>query len=237
MLLAGEVYRCDWAQVLLVLGRSPRRDAGDRSLAEGTRLPAPGISRYGINGELLDMVCPGGTLFAIATTPLTVSNSPITCPFLSAMPFLLSFPPENDFSVGNVRGGRPPRLVILPCGPKSTSRNAGEHWPGSPGPGRMFSWPENDPSPRRASNPAHGEFPFARSASSREIAERFHPEKIILFGSHAYGTPHADSDVDLLVIMPARNMIDQAVRIRMRNRASVPAGPDRADPRVCAEAN
>ncbi len=53
-----------------------------------------------------------------------------------------------------------------------------------------------------------------RSASSREIAERFHPKKIILFGSYAYGTPHADSDVDLLVIMPARNMIDQAVRIR-----------------------
>ncbi len=49
---------------------------------------------------------------------------------------------------------------------------------------------------------------------AREIAERFQPEKIILFGSHAYGTPHADSDVDLLVIMPARNMIDQAVRIR-----------------------
>ncbi len=38
---------------------------------------------------------------------------------------------------------------------------------------------------------------------AREVAERFHPEKIILFGSYAYGTPHADSDVDLLVIMPA----------------------------------
>ena len=45
------------------------------------------------------------------------------------------------------------------------------------------------------------------------IAERFHPERIILFGSYAYGTPHADSDVDILVIMPARNQIDQAVRI------------------------
>jgi len=50
---------------------------------------------------------------------------------------------------------------------------------------------------------------------AREIADKFHPEKIILFGSHAYGTPHEDSDVDLLVIMPARNMIDQAARIRM----------------------
>jgi uncharacterized protein len=48
---------------------------------------------------------------------------------------------------------------------------------------------------------------------ARQIAERFRPEKIILFGSYAYGTPHAESDVDLLVVMPARNAIDQAVRI------------------------
>ena len=49
----------------------------------------------------------------------------------------------------------------------------------------------------------------------REVADRFQPEKVILFGSHAYGQPHADSDVDILVIMPARNVIDQAVRIRL----------------------
>src|SRR2546430_2978812 len=47
---------------------------------------------------------------------------------------------------------------------------------------------------------------------AKEVAQRFRPEKIILFGSHAYGTPHADSDVDILVVMPARNQIDQAVR-------------------------
>lgn len=34
----------------------------------------------------------------------------------------------------------------------------------------------------------------------RRLVERFQPEKIILFGSHARGTPHRDSDVDLLVI-------------------------------------
>jgi predicted nucleotidyltransferase len=34
------------------------------------------------------------------------------------------------------------------------------------------------------------------------IARAFRPEKIILFGSHAYGRPHRDSDVDVLVIMP-----------------------------------
>jgi uncharacterized protein len=49
---------------------------------------------------------------------------------------------------------------------------------------------------------------------ARAVAERFDPEKIILFGSHAYGTPHADSDVDILVVMPARNKHSQAVKIR-----------------------
>lgn len=34
------------------------------------------------------------------------------------------------------------------------------------------------------------------------IAREFHPEKIVLFGSHIYGRPHSDSDVDLLVMMP-----------------------------------
>jgi predicted nucleotidyltransferase len=49
---------------------------------------------------------------------------------------------------------------------------------------------------------------------ARQVAERFDPDKIILFGSYAYGTPHAESDVDVLVIMPARNELAQAVRIR-----------------------
>ncbi len=38
-------------------------------------------------------------------------------------------------------------------------------------------------------------------ALARRIAEQFQPEKIILFGSYAYGNPTPDSDVDLLVIM------------------------------------
>lgn len=50
----------------------------------------------------------------------------------------------------------------------------------------------------------------ARSTSSvqatiaemvRRIVERFHPERIILFGSHARGTAGPHSDVDLLVVM------------------------------------
>ena len=49
---------------------------------------------------------------------------------------------------------------------------------------------------------------------ARQVGERFQPETIILFGSYAYGTPNEDSDVDLLVVMPARNQHDQAVQIR-----------------------
>ena len=33
------------------------------------------------------------------------------------------------------------------------------------------------------------------------IVHEFHPERIILFGSYAYGKPSEDSDVDILVIL------------------------------------
>ena len=54
------------------------------------------------------------------------------------------------------------------------------------------------------------------------IAERFQPDKIILFGSQANGDTHPDSDVDLMVIMPARNSLDQAVKIRWALEAPFP---------------
>jgi predicted nucleotidyltransferase len=38
-------------------------------------------------------------------------------------------------------------------------------------------------------------------ALANHIAEKFDPEEIILFGSHAYGEPEPWSDVDLLVVM------------------------------------
>jgi len=57
---------------------------------------------------------------------------------------------------------------------------------------------------------------------ARAVAERFEPDKIILFGSYAYGTPHADSDVDILVVMPARNQHNQAVKIRWEIPAPFP---------------
>src|SRR5438105_15125275 len=48
---------------------------------------------------------------------------------------------------------------------------------------------------------------------ARDVAKKFEPDKIILFGSYAYGTPHADSDVDILVVMPVRNQLDQVDKI------------------------
>jgi predicted nucleotidyltransferase len=54
------------------------------------------------------------------------------------------------------------------------------------------------------------------------IAAEFHPDKIILFGSYAYSTPHEESDMDLLVVMPTRNPHDQAVRIQHRLTAPFP---------------
>ena len=36
----------------------------------------------------------------------------------------------------------------------------------------------------------------------RRLVAEFQPEQIILFGSHAWGEPTADSDVDLFVIVP-----------------------------------
>ena len=56
----------------------------------------------------------------------------------------------------------------------------------------------------------------------RQVAEQFHPEKIILFGSYAYGKPHKDSDVDILVVMPAYDEINQAVRILEKTKSSFP---------------
>lgn len=48
-----------------------------------------------------------------------------------------------------------------------------------------------------------------------QIAHQFHPLRIILFGSYAYGQPTPESDVDLLVIMPTQlRENQQAMEIR-----------------------
>lgn len=52
-----------------------------------------------------------------------------------------------------------------------------------------------------------------------EIGRLFRPERIVLFGSYASGSPTADSDVDLLVVMPFVGVpAEQAAQIRSRIR-------------------
>lgn len=44
-------------------------------------------------------------------------------------------------------------------------------------------------------------------------------EQIILFGSYANGTPHADSDIDILVIMPDHAEIREIDAMKLIHRA------------------
>jgi predicted nucleotidyltransferase len=49
----------------------------------------------------------------------------------------------------------------------------------------------------------------------RRIVEGAHPERIILFGSYAYGTPTKDSDVDLIIVKrDVESKRKESVRIR-----------------------
>ena len=48
------------------------------------------------------------------------------------------------------------------------------------------------------------------------IVQKFQPERIILFGSHARGDGGTDSDVDLLVVLPVEGLMrEKAVEIRV----------------------
>jgi predicted nucleotidyltransferase len=61
---------------------------------------------------------------------------------------------------------------------------------------------------------------------TRRLIAEFQPEQIILFGSHAWGTPNEDSDVDLLVIVSDSNEkpVQRAVRAQnCMDRLLVPA--------------
>lgn len=51
--------------------------------------------------------------------------------------------------------------------------------------------------------PAEGGLTPERLAEvARRLVDALHPQAIYLFGSHAYGAPHAASDVDVMVVLP-----------------------------------
>ena len=54
---------------------------------------------------------------------------------------------------------------------------------------------------------------------AKQIVEKFQPDQVILFGSYAKGEQREDSDVDLLVVMPAWNEMSKASRIRWELKA------------------
>lgn len=56
----------------------------------------------------------------------------------------------------------------------------------------------------------------------KKIQENYKPDKVILFGSYAYGTPERDSDIDLLII---KNTQDRPLerRVTVRRIVSDPA--------------
>ncbi len=71
----------------------------------------------------------------------------------------------------------------------------------------------------------------------QRIAREFRPERIILFGSHAYGTPDENSDVDLMVVMPKKQRGDpeQDIQIRRRVQADFPVDLLVRDPQEVAQ--
>lgn len=54
------------------------------------------------------------------------------------------------------------------------------------------------------------------------IASDFKPQRIVVFGSYAYGKPTADSDVDVMVVMPIPK--NRRFRPSLEIRRRIPAG-------------
>jgi predicted nucleotidyltransferase len=52
-------------------------------------------------------------------------------------------------------------------------------------------------------------------AAAREIARKFQPERVILFGSYARGNATENSDVDLLILINGKRVHDQSIPISL----------------------
>lgn len=63
----------------------------------------------------------------------------------------------------------------------------------------------------------------------KQVVDAYEPEKIILFGSYAYGKPDADSDLDLLIIKKTSerfiNRLTNLRKIVSDPKRSIPFGP------------
>jgi len=58
---------------------------------------------------------------------------------------------------------------------------------------------------------------------AQKIAQKYKPEKIILFGSFAWGKPKKDSDVDFLIIKNTRkNFLKRQMEVRRIIKGEIP---------------
>ena len=100
------------------------------------------------------------------------------------------------------------KAVGLPADRRGAIRARGvEHSDMEPQTSHEIAWRANLVAVKIVSQELLGE-------ATRRLSEEFHPEEIWLFGSHAWGTPHEDSDVDLMVIVPRSD--ERAIRRMQR---------------------
>ncbi|MBI4487559.1 MAG: nucleotidyltransferase domain-containing protein [Deltaproteobacteria bacterium] len=63
----------------------------------------------------------------------------------------------------------------------------------------------------------------------QRLVARYAPEKIVLFGSYAYGQPDADSDIDLLIIKATKERffkrLDRVRRVATGTHPHIPFEP------------
>lgn len=61
---------------------------------------------------------------------------------------------------------------------------------------------------------------------TEKIVKDFQPEKIILFGSFAYGKPKPSSDIDLLIIKKSKKRkVERIKEVLMKVESEIPLGP------------
>lgn len=61
---------------------------------------------------------------------------------------------------------------------------------------------------------------------TKQIIEKYKPEKIILYGSFAYGRPTENSDLDLLIIKKTKEPKVQRIKeVLMKVRSNLPLEP------------
>ena len=49
---------------------------------------------------------------------------------------------------------------------------------------------------------------------TKKIVDHIHPQKVVLFGSYVWGTPHKDSDLDFFVVKETDNTRKTAMAIQ-----------------------